>query len=316
MYRIRIMINEWFINKRKYRSILSKAHNLGPKLDDISSYMSSHMSPRVIGGFGGIYEPMMIGKVSIPRHLVNEYLSQSQDTLQLDLVLDDGHRMVQEISNSVSEPDMSSLLTAGNILEVLGKLSRVIEFQKKIFEVLDDKDIDPEMRKRYEVILSDQGQDKFNLAYLEDLESDVHYILSHEQYFGSRLSLVMNNEANTTYHVTYEKDDDSQIIDLNESRFFFLWYLCYIRIEDKGSGLLRGGGIPNEVYETFSSDLKSSLARAWNNFSIEKSTTAAAEQAKYKSNINSYIDNIIELNSDHYCVNRKLPRKSIRIPHL
>ncbi len=315
---MKIMIKEWFINKRKYGNILSQANNLNPRLDCITSYITDHRFPKAgKGGFGGrVLLCAPIGKISIPMHLVVEYLKQSQDSLDLDLVLYDGHSMVQEISNSVSDSDMSSLFRTSNIFETLAKLSRVIDFQKRIFEVLDSKEVDPQVKELYKTKLSNDMNVNFNLEYIESLESELNYILSHDQYFESRLSLVIKNESTTTFNAIYEKDSNSYTLDLNESRFHFLWYLCYLRIEDKGYGLLRGGGIPAELYQKFSANLKSSLARAWNNFSNEISTSSAAEQAKYKSNINSVLPNIIELSSNHYCLNRKISKKNLNIPHL
>jgi hypothetical protein len=256
--------------------------------------------------------------IKLPKNLLNTQLQLAEKNIELQLVVDKSENVVNELNTSIPEENWSSFLNSNNLIPALSQLSEELKIHKKVYELLQAKH--SKYFKKLLAIFGEVSQDynpeKFNLSRIDSLMSQVTQVLSHEKYYDSKLELEVTSDNKLCYHVNYFKGTSQSNSELNESRFHFLWYLCYLRIYENEEGIKRGRGIPKPLYDKFSSGLKSSLARGWNNLRDEFSNSAAQEQTKYKSNINSHVSNLIELNVDQYCLNRKINKKDINIPHL
>ncbi len=209
-----------------------------------------------------------------------------------------------------SSKDFSPLL--GNALLLLNEIHE----HKIIYsELLNKKSILARLQSnRIQETTPAYGSNKLSRDRMTTLISKISHLFSYDTFSGSSLTLQEQSEQKTKYIVITQNDRHKRDNYLHESRFYFLWYLCYVRIKKSSIGLERGSSIPQDIYSSFDLNLRQSLSRGWNDH--RNPTEASAQQAKYKSDINKKFPELVELIDGNYIINKRIDSSMIKIPYI
>lgn len=253
----------------------------------------------------------LLAKTATALYKPHKLLEQEK---QLEITAELGDKTLDYFLNQVPKDEWANHESFSPLLKNGLVLLQEIYTHKKIYdEILYKKSIlSRVLQNAIKEPTSSYGKGALNSKKMELLIEKISYLFTYTCLSGSRLILERSSSRRSKFTVSTINESIKHSASFTESRFYFLWFLCYVKIEELSNGLQRGDAIPPEIYSGLTPRLKQSLARGWND--PRNPIEAAAQQAKYKTDINKKIPGLIELVDGVYLINSKIKSQHITLP--
>ncbi|MBU0712438.1 hypothetical protein KJ762_12080 [bacterium] len=153
-------------------------------------------------------------------------------------------------------------------------------------------------------------------CYNENILKITQTIESHlktNDFYTMQLKLTIDKKNPNKKYINIKSEEDPDPIKINDSKFYFIWILCYGKKTENDCIIKRYETLSTEILNAIPEEIREHLNFPW---TIEGDREyVGGQQSKMKTLINNITPNLIIKDDEYYILNPKISTDRIQIPY-